>query len=225
MGTDITMYAEVRRNKQWAKVGKVFKNTYYLADRPETEWNTPLTDHPYDDRNYDLFAILADVRNGHGFAGCRTSKGFNPIAEPKGLPDDITPEVAEMLDDWGYGYSWFTLKELKDYDWNQTAIHVGVLTEEQYKEMKETGEHPKSWCGGCSGRDIVTVDSSTMDKILNKTMDRNLNIRYYVQTEFPAQTYKDCCWTFVEKTIPALEALVPEDGTDEDVRILFCFDC
>ena len=159
MGTDISMYAEVRRNKQWAKVGKVFKNTYYLPDRPETEWNTPLTDHPYDDRNYDLFAILADVRNRHG---------FNPIAATKGFPDDMTPEVRERLEDWGYGNSWYTLKELKEYDWNQTVTHSGVISEEQYIHMKETGEHPDCWSRACSGRDIVTVDSSTMDKILTQ---------------------------------------------------------
>ena len=226
MGTDIHMYAETRRNKQWTKVGAVFKDSWYNADKPESRWNKPYTDHPYDDRNYDLFAILANVRNGHGFAGCRTSNGFNPIAEPKGLPNDVTPEVQDELRDWdGHSYSWFSLKELKEYDWEQMVTHVGVLSENQYKAMKETGEHPNSWCGGVGGRDIMTVDSVTMDKILNKTMDRDNNIEYYVQTEFPAKTYKDCCYTFVEKTIPELEALVPEDGTDEDVRILFCFDC
>ena len=225
MGTDIHMYAETRRNKQWTKVGEVFKDNWYNANKPESRWNKPYTDHPYDDRNYDLFAILANVRNGHGFAGCRTSNGFNPIAEPKGLPNDVTPEVQDELRDWdGHSYSWFSLKELKEYDWEQMVTHVGVLSEDQYKEMKETGEHPSSWCGSCCGGDIVTVDSSTMDKILNKTMDRDSNVKYYVQTEFPAETYKDCCYNFVEKTIPELEALVPENGTDEDVRILFCFD-
>ena len=225
MGTDISMYAEVRKNRQWAKVGKVFKDSYYMKDRPLSDWNQPLTDHPYDGRNYDLFAILADVRNGSGFAGCRTSNGFNPIAAPKGFPDDITPEVKELLDDWGYGYSWFTLKELKDYDWDQKVTHVGILSEEAYKEMRETGKHPDAWSGGVWGRDIAVVDPNTMNKILDKAIERNRDIKYYVQTEFPASTYRDCCGNFLENTIPALEALVPEGGTDEDVRILFCFDC
>lgn len=225
MGTDISMYAEVRKNKQWAKVGKVFKNTWYSSERPESEWNTPFTDHPYDDRNYDLFAILADVRNGFGFARSKTSNGFNPIAEPKGLPDDITKEVKKLLEDWGYGYSWFTLKELKEYDWNQTVNHFGVLSEEEYKKMRETGEHPECWSGGVWGQGIVTVDPNTMDKILDGATERNSDVRYYVQTEFPASTYRDCCENFIENTIPSLESLVPEDGTDEDVRIIFCFDC
>lgn len=29
MGTDITMFAEVRKNKKWTKVGSVFKNPWY----------------------------------------------------------------------------------------------------------------------------------------------------------------------------------------------------
>lgn len=97
MGTDITMFAEVRKNKKWTKVGSVFKNPWYREDRVIDEWNRPYTDRPYDSRNYDLFAILADVRNGTGFAGCKTSYGFNPISMPKGLPEDITAEVKELL--------------------------------------------------------------------------------------------------------------------------------
>ena len=225
MGTDISMYAEVRKNKQWIKVGDKFKNGWYRKNEPIDDWNKPYTDHPYDDRNYDLFAILANVRNGSGFAGCKTSHGFNPIAEPKGFPEDVTDEVRDKLEDYGYGYSYFTLKELKDYDWNQTVTHVGVISEEQYIKMKETGENPDSWCGGVCSRDIVTVSSDTMDKILAKTMDRNHNVRYYVQTDFEPVAYKDCCLGFYEDTMSELEALIPEDGADEDVRIIFAFDC
>lgn len=225
MGTDISMYAEVRRNRQWMKVGDKFKNSRYNKDRPMNDWNKPYTDHPYDSRNYDLFAILADVRNGRGFAGRKTSNGFNPISEPKGFPDDITEEVKNELDGYGHSYSYFTLKELKEYDWNQTVVHVGVITEEQYVKMKETKENPTCWNGMVSGKDIIVVSSDTMDKILSKTIDRNINVKYYIQTEFKPVTYKDCCLEFYEDTMSELEKLIPENGTDDDVRIIFAFDC
>lgn len=225
MGTDISMYAEVRRNKQWKKVGDKFKNSWYNKNKAINEWNKPYTDHPYDSRNYDLFAILADVRNGRGFGGCKTSNGFNPISEPKGFPDDITEEVKNELDGYGHSYSYFTLKELKEYDWNQTVNHVGVITEKQYVKMKETKANPTCWSGMVSGKDIVVVSSDTMDKILSKTIDRNINIKYYVQTEFEPVAYKDCCLGFYEDTMSELENLIPENGTDEDVRIIFAFDC
>jgi len=51
----------------------------------------------YGDRNYNAFAILADVRNGYGFAGCDTGDGFVPISTPKGFPDDMCEEVRKIF--------------------------------------------------------------------------------------------------------------------------------
>ena len=118
MGCDIHMYAEVKKNNKWSKVGDVFENMWYSKDRELSDWNKPLTDTPYDGRNYDLFAILADVRNGHGFAGCVTGERFNPISEPKGLPDDVSKKIKKESDKWdgdGHSHSYFTVKELLDF--------------------------------------------------------------------------------------------------------------
>lgn len=40
-------------------------------------------------RHYQLFAVLAGVRNGTGFAGIQTGEVVTPISEPRGLPDDF----------------------------------------------------------------------------------------------------------------------------------------
>lgn len=46
--------------------------------------------HGYEqNRDYYLFAMLAGVRNGFGFAGCEIFKPLTPIAEPRGFPDDF----------------------------------------------------------------------------------------------------------------------------------------
>jgi hypothetical protein len=79
----------------------------------------------YDGRNYDLFAILADVRNGRGFAGSYTGEGFNPIADTKGVPDDMSDVLKEAYEYWegdGHSHSWFTVKELTEYDWEQKTV-------------------------------------------------------------------------------------------------------
>lgn len=55
------------------------------------------TGKPFDNRNYDLFAALADVRNGVGFAGVKTGKAIEPIAMPRGIPDDADPDTVSML--------------------------------------------------------------------------------------------------------------------------------
>lgn len=51
----------------------------WYRDRVERTW--------FDDRNYNLFAILAGVRN---------SFNFIPISEPKELPDDLSTEVRKL---------------------------------------------------------------------------------------------------------------------------------
>lgn len=224
MGTDITMYAEKRVNGRWEKIGDVFVSGHYHEERPLSDWNQPYTDHPYDGRNYDLFAILADIRNGTGFAGCKTSYGFNPISEPKGLPKDITDEVKELLKDWGYGYSYFTLKEIKEYDWEQQIVHIGIISEEQYVKMKTTRQNPDTWYDSVGGENIVTVTETEMDRILKGEQRRENSLEYYVQMDLYPATYKECCDNFWKETMPALEKLIPDGGTDEDVRILFAFD-
>lgn len=86
---------------------------------------TTLVDWAYDGRNYNLFAMLADVRNGRGFAGVYTGEGFNPIADPKGAPSDMSSEIKSACEYWegdGHSHSWFTVKELLDYDWEQDTV-------------------------------------------------------------------------------------------------------
>ena len=90
MGTDIHMACEVKRNDKWELVtDKVFKNHWYEPNS-EYRWaKEEYTNIPYDNRCYNLFAILAGVRNGRGFAGCKTGEEFNPISAPKGYPEDM----------------------------------------------------------------------------------------------------------------------------------------
>lgn len=135
MGCDIHVAIEVRdESGQW-------KPTKLL----EKDWATERLftgDYNFFDRNYDLFAMLADVRNGRGFAGLTTGEGFNPIDDARGLPADLSRELRRLAEDGGdqdydsaleaYGagwlgdhsHSWLTLRELADYDWNQTTRHA-----------------------------------------------------------------------------------------------------
>lgn len=228
MGCDIHMFAEKKVNGKWEKLSKKFKNSYYNPDEPNRkdddgyEWNPEFTDEPYDGRNYDLFAILADVRNGYGFAGVNTGEGFIPISQPKGLPEDVTDEVKKSSEEWGcdgHSHSFFTLKELKDYDWNKLTIKRGVISIEQFKSLIKTGGSPNSWCGATSGQNIVTVDESIAEKILNGQNNIYDGKDVYVSYRW-SSLYSDTCRSFIENTIPTLEKL----GSEEDIRIVFWFD-
>src|SRR5690242_3218591 len=97
MGCDIHPYAEVLTDSGWRKA----------------DVNVP------SDRNYWAFSVMADVRNGSGFAGCDTGKPVEPISKPRGLPADtsIADTDADFEDPayiWlgDHSHSWLLLSEL-----------------------------------------------------------------------------------------------------------------
>ncbi len=187
------MWAEVRKEQGWEQVGEVFES---CSDEPGC--GNQKTAHPYDTRSYDLFGILADVRNGSGFGGCDLGDGFIPIVEPRGVPDDASPAFKEEVESWGgnaHSTSWITVKELLEYDWNQTTKKRGYVLHEEAKRMSESGGCPEAGHCGWTNRPG------------------------YTQAEWSA-TYRDCVERFVDEVIPQLQAL----GAPEDVRIVFFFD-
>ena len=54
-------------------------------------------------RHYQLFAVLAGVRNGTGFAGVLPGQALRPISEPRGYPADFVSETPEAEDDINTG--------------------------------------------------------------------------------------------------------------------------
>lgn len=221
MGCDIHCYAEVRKGKKWVQVGKEFKNAYY---RPGDTgpYNDQYTEEPYHERNYDLFAMLADVRNGSGFAGCPTGDGFNIISDPKGLPKDVSAGVKKHAKAWGedgHSHSWHTLKDLLEWNWDQVTVHQGFVTLEEYKTFKEEG-FPHAWCGGVGGGNTKVISNAEMDALLDGTKKADKGSSYYTSIRWE-ESYRGAAgdWWFKE-TLPALKRL----GKPEDVRIVFWFD-
>ncbi len=76
---------------------------------------SPFTDHPYNGRCYSLFGILAGVRN-------TSNMMIGGEWGLKGVPDDASPQVQGMSDDWdvdGHSHNYFTVQELLDSDYNK----------------------------------------------------------------------------------------------------------
>jgi hypothetical protein len=106
-----------------------------------------LEDWVYNGRNYDLFAILADVRNGYGFAGSYTGEGFKPISEPKDIPSDVSVEVEKASENYGidgHSHSWFTVKELNDYDWEQETVTLRAGWYEMRTPLEELKQNTET---------------------------------------------------------------------------------
>ena len=141
MGCDIHVCCERKNYKgEWINCDYFKLNPCYDCDGEDEEiekwWIVPI----FDDRNYSLFATLADVRN-NGY--------IKPISEPRGLPSDvhyITKQLAESWGSDGHSHSYYTLKELMDYiSQAPTITYGGMISDEQANDLDKYNIYPTSW--------------------------------------------------------------------------------
>jgi hypothetical protein len=232
MGCDIHAWVEKRgADGKWALV---------FPHKDDVGWNkwrnerpTAADDGPRDawrradwdiDRNYNTFAILANVRNGRGFAGLKTGDGFEPILADvanyqRGWPVDCSPE---LLAEEGYiehSPSWLTLAELNAYNWTgQVAKECGVVNKSVYLERREKQIKgaPDSWCGWVSGGNIkVAKETDPASELADAT---------HVQITW-TRTYADAAFSFYHHHLPNLNRVAEREGvTPENLRLVFYFD-
>lgn len=120
-----------------------------------------------DDRNYSLFAALADVRNGRGFAGVPIFVPITPISEPRGWPEDFDLKRASSLlfdgedDHWlgDHSFSWLSVSEVVNWDgWDQSLNECGYISREQYEKWDHVSPPSDGWCGDTSGRGVIKAE-------------------------------------------------------------------
>jgi hypothetical protein len=121
---DIHTIAEVKVDGRWqVNQEKIFPNSSYRSE-PRHNWEKDeFETQPEDIRHYDWFAVVANVCNGHGFAGVGTGEGLNAIAEPRGLPDDASQDFRKALWDFGlFAVSWLNISDFDKFDWDAVAV-------------------------------------------------------------------------------------------------------
>ena len=190
MGCDIHLFVEVEHDGTWNSVDEWETEDGYTSVVYEKQY--------YNGRNYDLFALLANVRNYNN---------VKPMKCPVGLPDDVSYQVMQKSESYGsdgHSHSYLTLKELIDFDWDQSIKEAGYMTHKQCDVFNES----------------------------LKTDTPDYNLRYpYSQDVGNSIKHKFiwCEWTvpvkiavddFFNKTLPKLIKL---DEPDK-VRIVFFFD-
>ncbi|EGB9983127.1 hypothetical protein ABFW39_002842 [Listeria monocytogenes] len=211
MGCDIHLMVEVkdRKTNQWTE--------YDVADGAIK----------FIGRNYNLFGILANVRNGFGFAQIDTGDAFIPISNPRGVPKDASKSYLSFVEDWGtdgHSHSFLNLDELQNFDWHgQKNKHRGFLSQEDYAEYKRTGE-----IFGCAtdiiGFYIRKISNKEMEAIINNKVIPDTKLSYYTPVEWE-ESYYESTAGFVDNVIPALEKIATDCScTNEEVRIVFFFD-
>lgn len=203
MGCDIHMHVEQKTNNHWEHVDS----------------------NAYDGRNYNLFAILANVRNGNGFAGIKTGEGFNPIAMPKGLPSDVSAAVQSESDSWdcdGHSHSWLTLEEILNFDWTQKTQLQGWVDAKTFKQWdgywREQGESPRGYSGDVGGGLVQKISEEKMRELLKELPPESLQ-HHYCLCKWEMK-YSRCASEFWVNAIPLLLSL----GEPANVRIVFWFD-
>jgi hypothetical protein len=202
-----------------------------------------------DDRNYDTFAILADVRNGTGFAGCETGETWPVIAPARGLPKDMFDgDYPQMKDKshtdcphcYGEGtmwlgdhtHSWVTLAEMKSMAEALRSrgqyVESGIVSLDQYEAFL-SGIMPTSWSGGISGANIKQVDLRNLNADeRNPNALRKLGITH-VRLQWSRPVEK-CASSFFKYIAEMEKVKVEQDygdhhrPTDDDIRLVFGFD-
>lgn len=233
MGTDIHFYVERRENGRWVSADKWTLETQYLEEGQEPYLTVGYRDHFYSNRNYDVFAILADVRNGRGFAGVDTGDGFEIIAEPRGLPHDMSPELTREAQGCDHTPSWVTVAELMAFDWTQTTKHRGMVNGPQFHAWEQyprsQGEGPREYCGDVSGASIKKVSEFKMRELIATLPGEKYWDKKKAAEEQLSDTYCQVEWTtpyyraardFLSECLPRLWRL----GAPDDVRCVFWFD-
>ena len=236
MGCDIHLYVEQRKNGQWRALDN------FVTEDAGTEFQyvtVPYKERLYSGRSYNLFAILADVRNGRGFAGIKTGEGFNPISEPRGVPNDASPEYKHQVEEAGrdgHSHSYHTLRQLLDYDWTQTTVLSGWVSAAEWVKWswydRGQGEGPENYSGRIYGAMIEHLTPAQMDAIFDEAEKHDYQARLALAEQHPHK-YAQAEWTepyyraasnFLADTIPRLLKLAGGVEGAEDIRIVFFFD-
>lgn len=189
MGTDIHSIAQVNRDGQWQTVAVGIDG---------------------DQRSYNTFAMLANVQNGYGFAGCRTSTGFPVIHEQRGLPEDLEVDENAGLRvnksdlvcawDWDGNVKPVSLDYYRDAGYFPEALlnflalmGIDSLAAWRVKYLDEEplylGDHSFSWCTLAELRTFIkNVAKKTETRIVGV-----VNLAAYSLHKQTGQPYTNWC--------------------------------
>lgn len=112
-----------------------------------------------ENRHYQLFAVLAGVRNGTGFTGIVTGDPVTPISEPRGFPEDFEVDDASHFGKWmgDHRHSWLLGSEVLAWAENApTVVQRGIVDRRTYEAWDKVSP-PDSYGGAIWGRGAVIV--------------------------------------------------------------------
>jgi hypothetical protein len=188
MGTDIACFAERRTQTGWERCDIDF----YCGE----------------ERNYELFAILADVKR-------LTNSGFEPIVPPRGFPADsptVGPQAGAPGDASCHNATWLTLRELLEFPWQEKKrVYSGYVDAKQFGLFRKAGR-PQAF----SNKSGQFVSNEEMERLIREGADSDDKLTL-VSFGIP---YADFAGPFLTETLPLLQ----KQGAPDDVRLIMSFD-
>lgn len=158
-------------------MGTDIHGVFQKRDKEAGKWVD--VEHNYTmDRHYQLFAVLAGVRNGAGFAGVRTGESVQPIAEPRGYPDDFAVEVIADEDEY----------DLEDMHMLASLAHMDKRRAEYRSEEDPCavwmGDHSHSWLLGSEmlawyERAPTIIQTGILDRADYEAWDKKSHLQSY----------------------------------------------
>ncbi len=212
MGCDIHVMTEKKRtwsdgSSQWVNVDNWQFNEYYdkYEDEGEREFNVKAI---FRDRNYELFAFLAGVRN----YGDNESFGFD-----RGFPEDACRITKKEYDSWdcdAHTPGYCTLKELKEAVKGVRKIRrEGAVTKEQADRYRETGETPDNWAQGVGC--WIGIAPEYQDRFEWMVWEDEVNCFDRLLQAIEQRKVDVFYWGYADR----------DDGSEDDnIRIVFWFD-
>ena len=183
MTVDIYIYAEKRESGSW-------KSCYPIESFEQGETSYSDMRRVYENDvlggSFELFRVLL---NAHRLQ----IHEADTVAQPRGLPDDLSPELREVVS-WREGCglecyysSWLLVEELLQLPWVESGTNEnGLLNTPQHNISNDAH--------------LAEQRSEAITKMVR------------------ASYYAECCQRFRERTVPLLRSFGPPD----QVRIVFC---
>jgi hypothetical protein len=124
-------YAEISAAGEWRFTGEMIPN-------PERKYdpNVPeLIPRPlFESGQKELAAILTGL-----YASIRATEPYMPVAPLRGLPDDLSPELAGWLrlhdGKVGFAANWFTKHELDMFGWEERLMRRQAMVEPRFAAL------------------------------------------------------------------------------------------
>jgi len=159
-------------------------------------------------RSYDTFGLLFGVRN---------HANFEPVASRRGVPDELSTKGRDRVEDdrdWCHSFTYITLEELNEIDWEETAEEedgrIRIYDEDDEIQMKAAG------VGSLSDEEEEKIrEGEEMVKELD-----NGQVRKYRLEKMKKKDALSGAW---EKLIDLMEVFGETYGK-ENVRLVVWFD-